>query len=91
MTVTFSGVIPILPTPFTSKGEVDNDGFASVIDAAITAGVDGVAMFGLASEYYKLSDAERSHLTKLLIRRVANRCSVIISTAPHATRSLSPR
>ena len=52
MKVSLGGVIPILPTPFTAQGAIDEEGFARVADAAIGAGVDGVAMFGLASEYY---------------------------------------
>lgn len=79
------GVIPILPTPFTMRGEIDEAGFQRVIDAAISAGVDGVAMFGLASEYYKLADTEREHLTTLLIEFVAKRCPAIVSIVSHAT------
>ena len=79
------GVIPILPTPFTARGEIDEAGFRRVIDAAISAGVDGVAMFGLASEYYKLADAEREQLTRLLIECVAKRCPAIVSIVSHAT------
>lgn len=80
------GVIPILPTPFTTQGEVDEAGFRRVIDAAIAAGVAGVTMFGLASEYYKLADAERDRLTKVLVEHTAKRCPTIISITPHATQ-----
>jgi dihydrodipicolinate synthase/N-acetylneuraminate lyase len=80
-----AGVIPILPTPFTPTGAVDDKGFARVIDAAISDGVDGICMFGLASEYYKLSDAERAYLVQLLVRHANKRCPVIVSIVPHAT------
>jgi dihydrodipicolinate synthase/N-acetylneuraminate lyase len=82
----FGGVIPILPTPFTSQGGIDREGFTRAIDAAIHAGAHGVTMFGLASEYYKLADAERDDLTRLLIDHVATRCMAIISIIPHATQ-----
>lgn len=85
MKVSLGGVIPILPTPFTAQGAIDEEGFARVADAAIAAGVDGVAMFGLASEYYKLADAERDLLAQLLVKRVARRCPVILSVTPHST------
>lgn len=81
----FGGVIPVLPTPFTAGGEIDEESFAGVIDAAIESGADGLAMFGLASEYYKLSDAERWRLTKLLVRYAAKRRPVIVSITSHAT------
>ena len=80
------GVIPVLPTPFNSAGAIDDKGFTRVIDASIASGVSAVAMFGLASEYYKLSDSEREHLTELLIRHVAKRCPAIVSIIPHATQ-----
>jgi dihydrodipicolinate synthase/N-acetylneuraminate lyase len=86
MTATLGGVIPILPTPFTAEGVIDDEGFTKVIEAALGAGVSAVAMFGLASEYYKLADSEREHLTQLLIHHVAHRCPVIISITPHSTQ-----
>jgi dihydrodipicolinate synthase/N-acetylneuraminate lyase len=79
-----SGVIPILPTPFNNEGEVDEAAFARVIEASLADGVNGVAMFGLASEAYKLNDDERRRLTVLLIDQVAVRVPVIISVIHHS-------
>lgn len=79
------GVIPILPTPFLDGGEIDMNSFRCVIDAAIRHGANGVAMFGMASEYYKLSDAERSQCTSALIHQVAKRIPVVISIVAHST------
>jgi dihydrodipicolinate synthase/N-acetylneuraminate lyase len=86
MSLTIGGIIPILPTPFTAAGAVDDEGFANVIEAAIASGVNGVAMFGLASEYYKLTDAERFHLVEVLVQKVAKRCPIVVSIVPHATQ-----
>jgi dihydrodipicolinate synthase/N-acetylneuraminate lyase len=80
-----TGIIPILPTPFTPTGAVDDEGFTRVIDTTIADGVDGICMFGLASEYYKLSDAERTQLVQLLVRHANERCPVIVSIVPHST------
>jgi dihydrodipicolinate synthase/N-acetylneuraminate lyase len=79
-----SGVIPILPTPFDDQGEVDERDFARVVEASLADGVNGVAMFGLASEAYKLTDAERRRLSVLLIEQVAGRVPVIISVTHHS-------
>lgn len=86
MGLALGGVIPILPTPFTAAGMVDDEGFANVIEAAIASGVNGLAMFGVASEYYKLADAERFHLVEVLVQKVAKRCPVVVSIVPHATQ-----
>ncbi len=82
---TIHGVVPVLPTPFTADGAIDDIGFSRVIELAINSGANGLAMFGLASEYYKLSETERSHLVKVLVRQAAGRCPVIISIVSHAT------
>lgn len=79
------GVIPILPTPFLDDGEIDMSSFRRAIDAAIRYKANGVAMFGMASEYYKLSDAERAECTTALIHQVARRIPVIISIVAHST------
>jgi 4-hydroxy-tetrahydrodipicolinate synthase len=79
------GIIPVLPTPFTPQGEVDELSYSRVIDAAIEAGADALAMFGLASEYYKICDEERSRLTHVLIQHTARRVPVVISITAHAT------
>ncbi len=82
--LSLSGVIPILPTPFNKEGEVDEADFVRVIEASIADGVNGVAMFGLASEAYKLTDDERRRLSVLLIDQVAGRVPVIISVIHHS-------
>lgn len=79
------GVIPILSTPFTPEGAVDHESFRDLIEAAIAGGAHGIAMFGLASEYYKLSEEERVLLVQTLVRQAARRCPVIVSIAAHST------
>jgi dihydrodipicolinate synthase/N-acetylneuraminate lyase len=79
-----SGVIPILPTPFNKEGEVDESDFIRVIEATLADGVNGVTMFGLASEAHKLTDDERRRLSVLLIAQAAGRVPVIISVIHHS-------
>ena len=79
-----SGIIPILATPFTDCGDVDKESFIRLIESSIGDGVSGLAMFGLASEYYKLCDAERTQLTELLIGQAAGRVPVVISVTHHS-------
>jgi len=80
-----AGIIPILATPFNSEGEVDVQGFAAIVESAIEDGAHAVAMFGLASEYYKLTDDERRILTSILIKTTRDRVPVIISITHHST------
>lgn len=85
MTTEIAGIIPILATPFNDEGEVDVQGFAAVVESAIHNGAHAVAMFGLASEYYKLTDEERRILTSTLIRTARDRVPVIVSVTHHST------
>lgn len=82
--IELTGVIPILPTPFLEDGEIDEVGFRKVIDAAIMDGAHGLAMFGLASEYPKLADAEKVRLTRILVEQTGKRVPVIVSITHHS-------
>jgi 4-hydroxy-tetrahydrodipicolinate synthase len=80
-----AGVIPILPTPFAETGSLDVASLRRVVNEAIVSGVSAIAHFGVASEYYKLSDEERDQLAALLPEAAAGRVPVILSVTPHAT------
>jgi dihydrodipicolinate synthase/N-acetylneuraminate lyase len=86
--VELAGVIPVLPTPFSEMGEVDEASFRRVIDAAIGDGAHGLAMFGLASEVFKLADAEKVRLTKVLVEQCRKRVPVIVSIT-HYSREVA--
>ena len=44
------GLIPVLATPFAAGGALDLDSLRRLVDFQVAAGVDGVAVFGFASE-----------------------------------------
>ncbi|MDQ1598486.1 MAG: 4-hydroxy-tetrahydrodipicolinate synthase, partial [Microbacteriaceae bacterium] len=81
------GVCPVVETPFTASGDLDEDGFIRVIDHVVEAGVAGVMFPGFASEYLALTDGERDHLCRLLLDRTAGLPAFtrIISIPDHAT------
>ena len=54
-----SGVFPIVPTPFSDDGALDIESLRRVIGYLVDAGVHGLAVLGVASEVYALTDAER--------------------------------
>ncbi|MGJ8720367.1 MAG: dihydrodipicolinate synthase family protein [Salinibacterium amurskyense] len=84
---TFSGVIPVLPTPFLPNGDVDHDSFRAVIEHLGRAEVRAVMFPGFASEFYKLSDPERRQLIREVISvAAAGGMSSIIAVQAHSTR-----
>jgi dihydrodipicolinate synthase/N-acetylneuraminate lyase len=79
-----SGIIPILATAFDSAGRIDERSFVRQVEMCVSDGVSAVAMFGLASEYYKLSDCERDRLARVTVDAAGGRVPVILSITPHA-------
>jgi 4-hydroxy-tetrahydrodipicolinate synthase len=73
------GCIPILCTPFGPDGAVDYASLEREVDWVIAEGASGVAALALASEGYKLTESERTEITRVVIARVAGRATVVIS------------
>lgn len=82
------GVCPVVETPFTSDESVDLDSFEQLLCHLRRAGATAVMLPGFASEFYKLSDAERSLLVTAAARAAdaGSGPAVIASIAEHATR-----
>lgn len=85
ITHTYSGVLPVAPTPFTDDGEIDTEGMTRVLDCMIDQGVDGICILANFSEQFLLSDDERDRLTRLSLEHVAGRVPVIVTASHFAT------
>ena len=51
------GIYVIVSTPFDERGRLDEGSFATLLDATVGAGVQGVTILGVAGEAQRLSDA----------------------------------
>ena len=85
MTLPYSGVWPVAPTPFNDDGTIDTDGMRRVLDCMIDQGSDGICILANFSEQFLLSDAERDTLTRLSLEHVAGRVPVIVTISHFAT------
>lgn len=56
------GLVPILATPFDRDGSLDRVSMRRLVEFQIECGVDGVATFGMASEGFALTAAERADI-----------------------------
>ena len=74
------GCIPILVTPFAEDGALDLDSLGREIDFVIAEGASGVACLAIASEGYKLTEAERDQVAETTVRHVAGRVPVVASS-----------
>lgn len=82
----YSGIWPVVPTPFFDDGSVDYDSIKRVLDFTIDCGVDGLCILANFSEQFLLSDEEREELTKLCLEHVAGRTKVIVTISHFATQ-----
>lgn len=56
------GVFPLASMAFQEDGAVDYQGFEQIVRFTCGTGANGVGLWGMMAEYYKLSDAEREKL-----------------------------
>ncbi len=65
-----TGVVPILVTPFDAEGGVDEASLRNLIEFNIAGGVHGVGVAN-GSELFKLSEAERALVVRIVVEAVA--------------------
>ncbi|WEK21004.1 MAG: dihydrodipicolinate synthase family protein [Candidatus Pedobacter colombiensis] len=75
--IELSGVVPIIPTPFTEKEEVDESALKRLVDFAIEGGIKAACLPAYASEFYKLTDEEKLQVVKVAVKHAAGRMQVV--------------
>ena len=86
MTTNIYGVCPIIATPFTKQGKVDYDSMTNLIHVLAQGGCHALTLFGIAGEYYKLTEDEMKQMVELVVRECrAEKVPSIISVTQHAT------
>jgi 2-keto-3-deoxy-L-arabinonate dehydratase len=81
------GLIPILATPFTSTGTLDRVGFERLVDFEVDCGVDGLAVFGMASEGFALTADDRRALLAILAERVPTGLPIVAGVNATSTET----
>ena len=79
-----TGVYPILQTPFDAEGRIDEEDLRHEVEWAIDCGVDGLGI-AMASEIYKLNEAERDLVLKAVVDQAGGRAKVIMNTTAEST------
>jgi dihydrodipicolinate synthase/N-acetylneuraminate lyase len=78
------GVYPIVSVPFDHERSVDYQSYRRLIDH-LRQSFPGATLFGVASEFYKLSDYEREQLTEIFLSDCPDGFTAIVSVTAHAT------
>lgn len=72
-----SGVVPIIPTPFTEDEEIDEAALRDLIDFAVASGIEAVCLPAYASEFYKLTDDEKLQVVRVAVSQAAGRVKIV--------------
>lgn len=91
MKARYTGVFPVVPTTFTDSGELDLESQKRCVDFMIDAGSTGLCILANFSEQFVLSDEEREVLTAAILKHVAGRVPVIVTTTHFGTRICAER
>ena len=80
------GICPIIAAPFDENGEVDYVSLDKLVRYLIKGGCGAVTLFGIAGEYYKLTDDEREKMVEVTVKAAKEEGGkTIISVTDHAT------
>ncbi len=85
------GVYPVVPTIFDASGNLDLPGQMRAVDFMIDAGSQGLCILANFSEQFVLTDAERDTLMHAVLKHVAGRVPVIVTTTHFATHICAER
>ncbi|MGC8624632.1 MAG: dihydrodipicolinate synthase family protein [Phycisphaerae bacterium] len=80
-----TGVLPVLPTPFSSDDEVDVKEIGTLIAFAARSGVKTVVTPAFGSEFYKLDGAERQKVIETAVAHAAPLGLKVVVQCNHTT------
>ena len=72
-----NGIVPIIPTPFTGKEEVDWSALRKLVAFARAAGACACCLPAYASEFYKLAERERRQIITEAVQHSDGRFPII--------------
>lgn len=82
------GAFTALITPMKESGEVDYDGFRSLIEFQINEGIDGIVPLGTTGETPTLDENEEEKLLKIAVETVKGRIPIIAGTGSNDTKHM---
>lgn len=85
--MTIGGCLPVVATPFSADESVDVGGLREIVELNIDCGVDALTCFGLASELYKLDEADRGLILDTLMTTTQGRVPVIVGCEHSGSRA----
>lgn len=82
---TWKGIFAIPVTPFLSSGEIDYASLDRQVEFCIGGGAHGIVYPGVVSEFFTLSEQERSRTVEQVIKTVAGRIPTVVGVSATST------
>lgn len=76
-TPTLNGIVPILPVPFLEDDSIDEASLRNVVDFCVEGGAVAACLPAYASEFYKLTEAERLRVVEVAVDQARGRLPII--------------
>ncbi len=86
-----TGVLPVLPTPFTGQDEVDYQALRPLVDFAAKCGIKTVVTPAFGSEFYKLDGGERQGVIETAVAQASTHGLKVVAQCNHTTPRLAAR
>ena len=87
----YAGVFPVVPTTLTDDGALDLASQLRCVDFMVDAGSNGLCILANFSEQFALSDEERDRVADAVLRHVAGRVPVIVTTTHFSSQVCAER
>lgn len=84
----YHGVFPMLVTPFTPSGTIDDEDLRRLLDFVLGAGAHGVSILGLGGEASRLSSTERRAVARLVLSQAGGHRVIVGCSADETTTSM---
>ncbi|MDR2193602.1 MAG: 4-hydroxy-tetrahydrodipicolinate synthase [Treponema sp.] len=81
------GAFTALITPMKANGDIDYDGFRTLIDFQIRKGINGIVPLGTTGETPTLDEDEEEQLIKIIVKEVQGRVPIIVGAGSNSTKS----
>lgn len=81
-----SGIMPIVAAVFDRHGKVDAEQFERLIVHLMGTGANGLTLFGVATEFYKLTDSEKNQMMEIMLKHTSTSQNMagIVSITHHS-------
>lgn len=79
------GVYPVLSLPFKEDMEIDYRSLESLIGFCLEKGIHGIVIFGVTSEFYKITDGESFKVIDTVIKKVKKKVPVLVGVGRLST------